>query len=209
MKIKEMFDSKVAEIARMSDMIDWNNKVLYCKWLNQQYYLIQNTSRYLALAASMVKLEKNEEFNNFIHHLNEELDHDKAILKDMRALGWTELEPVSPQIRALIASQYYDIQANGPESLMGYALMLEGLSVARCKTIADVVERAHGKKSTYLRLHESADSDHYPEGIARVEKMPVDRQAVVIQNLEMMADLYVNFLSCVCSVQKNDMKRAG
>lgn len=209
MKIKELFDFKITEIAQASDQIDWNDKETYCKWMNQQYYLVQNSSRYLAFAASLVNVEKHDDFHWWLHHLREELDHDKTLLKDMKSLGWVQLEPIMPEIRAMVGSQYYDLQKHGPDSLLGYALLLEGLSTIRCAVIAEKVEKAHGGKSTYLRLHGAVDLDHYPAGIAAVEKFSLERQAVVIQNLEMMASLYLNFVRHMCAMKKAGIPKAA
>lgn len=194
MSVRKIFDAKIDEIAKSIDELCWENKDAYCQWLNQQYYLVQNSTRYLAMAASLVSLNDHEEFRWWAHHLREELDHDKTLLRDMKVLGWTDLQPVCPEVRAMVGAQYYDLQKNGQDALLGYALMLEGLSVKRCTVIAERVEKAHGKKATYLRLHADVDQGHYPEGIARVEQLSPERQATIVENLEMMGSLYLSFM---------------
>lgn len=209
MNIKGIFDSRIEELAKAIDVFPWEEKNLYCQWMNQQFYLVQNSSRYLALAASLVKVEDSKEFHWWIHHLKEELDHDKTLLRDLRELGRDKLDPIFPEIRAIVGAQYYDLQKYGPDALLGYALMLEGLSVRCCSRVADRVEKAHGGKATYLRLHANVDQDHYAEGTARIANISPERQQIVIQNLEMMFALYLNFLKGFLDKKRTSYPKAA
>ena len=120
-KITYWFETYLDQISSVIDKFPFENKAAYCSFMNQQYYLVRNSTRYLALAASMVDLDKSEEFRWWSHHLAEETDHDKTLLKDMRALGHDLLEEILPETRALLGAQYFDIQKNGPDALLGYA----------------------------------------------------------------------------------------
>lgn len=192
--IKECFDNKIAELETHFLNFPWENKELVCKWLNQKYYLTQNSTRYLALSASLVKLEDSQEFKWWAHHLEEEMDHDKTILKDLKNLGYTKQAPIMPETRALIASQYYDIQKNGADALLGYSLLLEGLSCKLCSVLGEKIQKFHGVKSIYLHLHAEVDQGHYAEGVKRIENLSEERKQIILDNLEMMASLYVSFL---------------
>lgn len=206
MKMKKIFDDKILQVAKMIDSMNFENKQEYCRWMNQQYYLVQNSSRYLALAASRVPVGESSDFRGWAHHLNEEIDHDLCLITDMKSLGWTHLEPIYPEVRAIIAAQYYDLEVKGPDSLYGYALLLEGLSVLKCADLYKKVEQAHGKKATFLRLHATVDQDHYPEGIAKVESLSSEKQTVVLDNLSMMSSLYMHFLTRLITEAKNQQQ---
>ncbi len=190
--MKQIFDYHINLICQEVDVFPWENKELVCKWLNQQYYLVRNSTRYIALAASQVPLEDNQDFKWWAHHLSEEMDHDKTILKDLKVLGRLELDPIFPETRAIIAAQYYDITTFGADALIGYALSLEGLSVARCGIVNKHLEKHHQMKSGYLHLHGEVDIDHYSLGIKRIEDFSPERKKIILQNLEMMSALYLN-----------------
>jgi hypothetical protein len=132
------------------------------------------------------------------------------LLKDMLTQGYEPQDEPMPEVRALIGSQYYDIQKNGPDALLGYALLLEGLSCRQCNKVTERVEKVHGGRSTYLRLHGKVDEDHYPQGLKRVEAMPADRQKVVLDNLHMSAKLYTHILAALAaSVSNSKLRRAA
>ena len=86
--MKELFDYQISLICQEVDAFDWSDRDLLCKWLSQQFYLVQNSTRYIALAASKVPLDDSQDFRWWSHHLAEEQDHDKTILKDLKNLKW-------------------------------------------------------------------------------------------------------------------------
>lgn len=204
MNIRHEFESTVSELAELVLGLPFENRRWYLRFLSQQYYLVQNSTRYLALSASKVPVGQRHEFKHWVHHLSEELDHDLTILKDMMALGKDHPDPILPQTRALIASQYYDIETYGANALLGYALLLEGLSCEVCCVLASRVEAAFGTGSGYLSLHGHVDLEHFPEGLTYVEKLSLDQQQVVVSNLKMMAALYRSLLAEVCSLHERE-----
>ena len=84
---EQSFEQNIGELVKLIDRYPFEDKMAYCGWLNQQYLLVQNSTRYLALAASTVKVDQSDEFRWWAHHLSEELDHDKTLFNDMKALG--------------------------------------------------------------------------------------------------------------------------
>jgi hypothetical protein len=190
--VAQIFDAYIDEISELIDAFPFEDRDSYCQWMNQQYHLVRNSSRYLAMAASVVPIDQSEEFRWWAHHLAEETDHDKTLFKDMRALGHDSKDEMLPETRALIGAQYFDIQKNGADALLGYALLLEGLSCKRCEVVAQRVEIAHGGRSTYLRLHGEVDQGHYPMGLKRVESMSDARKKIIVDNLHMSARLYIH-----------------
>lgn len=206
--VSEWFNYYIDEISKIIDSYPFEDRGAYGRWLNQQFYLVQNSTRYLALAASLVDVNDSAEFRWWTHHLKEEVDHDKTVLADMKSIGYESKDEPLPETRALIGSQYFDIQKNGPDTLLGYALLLEGLSCKRCMPVAKRVEKAHGKKSVYLRLHGEVDQDHYPQGLKRVESMPPERQKTVLDNLHMSARLYIHLLNSLAERARQNKNAA-
>lgn len=197
--IKSKFEKQITKLNKLLDIYPFENKDAYCDWMNQQYYLIQNSTRYLALALSLIQPENSSEFKWWCKHLNEEMDHDKSILRDLKILNYVELKPLTPEMRAVISAQYEDLRKNGPDALLGYILFLEGASSTKCSRLAERIESAHGGKSTYMRLHADADLEHFNQGIERILSFPSNRQDIIIQNLEMMSYLYLSFFENLLS----------
>jgi hypothetical protein len=194
-QLEALFQSKIDSLEELILSYPFEDKTKYCEWLSQQYYLVENSTRYLALSASQVKTSNREEFRDWVHHLSEELDHDILILKDLQKLEYHVRDQIFPVTRAIVATQYYDIQNYGPNALLGYALMLEGLSCRVCETLANRVEAAHGKgTATYLRLHANVDMEHFPEGIKKIHSLDGEQAKIVAMNLNTMSVLYTNLL---------------
>lgn len=193
--LEVLFQKRIDVLEEKILSYPFENKEMYCKWLSQQFYLVENSTRYLALSASKIATQAREEFSDWAHHLNEELDHDALVLKDLKKLNYEQRDPILPITRAIVATQYYDIERYGANALLGYALMLEGLSCRVCEVLANRVEAAHGKGSAvYLRLHASVDQEHFPEGLAKIRTLPESQAQIVAMNLETMFELYVGML---------------
>lgn len=193
--LEQEFNVRINELSKKILDYPFDNKMMYCRWLNQQFYLIQNTTRYLALSASKVNVNEPKVFEEWAHHLDEEMNHDLFITRDLKFMGYTEYEPMKPITRAIIATQYHDIEQYGPNGLLGYAHLLEGISCIICAPIADLVEKKYGKRSgTYLRLHASVDIEHFADGKEKIYSLPQEEAEVVFKNLDTMFPLYCTML---------------
>lgn len=191
--LENLFEGVLDELTEMALAFPVEDKEKYCQLLSQKYYLVRNSTRYLALSASKVDVNDRAGFRYWTEHLTEELDHDQLILKDLKKLGHTDIHEMDPMVRAMILAQYQDIENNGANAILGYALMLEGLSCRVCNTLAERVEAVHGRgTTTYLRLHASVDEDHYPEGIEHIKKLDIKEQQIIAENLMMMKTLYIS-----------------
>jgi len=190
-RLENLFESVIDKLEQQLDAYPFEVKDKYAQWMNQQFYLVQNSTRYLSLSASKVGLNERKEFREWVHHLEEELDHDILVANDLKKMGLKPTAPMDPYIRSIIATQYYDIENYGANALLGYALMLEGLSCRVCTKLADRVESSLGKGMTsYLRFHAKVDEEHYPEGIEKIKTLSVDQQEIVEKNLLTMFALY-------------------
>lgn len=195
MNLSIAFEEQINLLDSVFDNFPVEDKAAYVDWLSQQFFLVQRSTRYLALAASMVETTKHKEFRDWVNHLADELDHDLVVLKDLRFLGFDHqsTKPL-PEVRALTLAMQQDIETNGPNALFGYMLMLEGLSCKACQKLADRAQSAHGGANSYLKLHAKVDEDHYPEGLKQVNSLSENQKQVVLDNLQMSATLYLSFM---------------
>jgi hypothetical protein len=208
MDIAAAFQQEIQQISDLLKTFPFEDRAVCGRWLNQQFYLVQNSSRYLALSAARVKVGDRGEFNWWAHHLKEETDHDRTLLRDMQALGHDPVDPMLPETQALIAFQYHGITEHGGDALLGYALLLEGLSCRDCLPVAERIERALGIKSSYLHLHGTVDLEHYPQGIQRLTNFAPPRKSVILNSLRVSAALYVHLLNTL-NVRSTTVRRAA
>jgi hypothetical protein len=194
--LEALFEKRIAEITGQILAYPIEDRESYCRFLNQQYYLVQNSTRYLALSASKIGPTQRKEFREWAHHLSEELDHDMLVLADLKRLDYEPRDEMSPYARALIGYQYDSIETKGHNAILGYALLLEGLSCHVCKKLADRVEVVMGKgAATYLRLHADVDLEHFPEGMKKIRELNAEQTEIVRDNLEVSAALYSSLLN--------------
>lgn len=188
--IRSLFEQKIQFLSEKLDQYPFEDLQSAYRYLGQQYYLIQNTTRYEAIAASLLPLEAKEEFRQRILHLTEEFNHDSLIIDDLKELGFNQIEKIYPATRALIACIYNELREKGPDSLFGIALLLEGLSVRQCDQIGRRLFKVFDYYPKYLEVHHQADDHHYPEMMTLIESFPQERQNIIISNLELSFYLY-------------------
>lgn len=190
MTLKDVFEARIAEVSDLVDTYPFEDKYAAHRFFSQQYYLIQNSTRYEAIGASLLPLDLKEEFRHRILHLTGEFNHDDLIIEDLEKMGFKELEPLYPQTRALIACTYHELQTRGADALFGISLLLEGLSTRQCDKVARRLQKQFGFDPQYLRVHDEADAVHYPETMSMVMAYGPERQRVILDNLELSACLY-------------------
>jgi hypothetical protein len=205
-KLTKLFDHCISQIEKQILIYPFEDRDMYCLWMSQQYFLVENSTRYLSLSASKVPTQEKEEFRDWVHHLSEELDHDLLVLKDLEKMSYSmDQVEMNPYTRAIVSTQYYDIETNGPNALLGYALMLEGLSCKVCSVLAERIDTAFGKgKTSYLRLHASVDLEHFPEGMKKISQLNEKQTLIVQRNLVTMTALYSSLLTSLSSQQQKD-----
>lgn len=194
-RINDLFTREINSLTTLIDSYPFEEKKAYGYYLNQQYFLIRYTTRLIALSASMVDTNEPQEFRWWADHLQEEMDHDQLILSDMSAIGYDYNDACEPIIRGLSLALFEDIRRHGQDAILGYALMLEGLSLERGVIISDRIKKFYRTGYSYLDVHAVADEKHFPEGMRRLETFSAERKKVIIENLHMSASLYRSFLS--------------
>ncbi|MFL5783675.1 MAG: iron-containing redox enzyme family protein [Bacteriovoracaceae bacterium] len=169
----------------------FRNKNHYAWWLSQTYHFVRHSTSLLGLALPYLRDEKLRAV--FEHHLGEESRHDLLALKDIENLGHSVFEP-SRFTEAFYQSQYYRIQFQGGEALLGYILFLENLAVTWGKEIYDDLNSVYPKSLLFLRVHAEEDVSHVSRAIALVEGLSPEAQRVIEENLSYSHQLYLAML---------------
>lgn len=186
------------------------NRELYAAWLAQTYRLVQHSTRFLTIGASNAPLNDRALHYEMIHHLKGELNHDQVALEDLAAMGYSPDDfPTLLETNLLYQSQYYWLDRHAVSSMMGYALLLEGLA---CE-YGDVLLKktaVHGQKATgFVRLHAKVDVGHFADGLQWLNQVPRAEHADMLQNLAQSSQLYVGMLKGVGSGLAAPAKRAA
>lgn len=193
--LRQDFEQKISELSKQLDAYPFEDAKACHRYFSQQFYIIQNATRYEAIGASLLPLDYRDEFRHRILHLTGEFNHDELIVEDLGKMGFAELDPMYPATRALVSCIYYELQNKGPDALFGISLLLEGLSTRQCDKVGKRMKKVFGFYPEYLSVHDEADAEHYPQTMAMVEGFSKERQAVILSNLELSFFLYTSILA--------------
>ncbi len=194
--LRQCFTKAMARAKNEIDDFPWENKQAYALWLNQTYYFVQRSTRIIALAGSRFSLEQNEFHDRFIGHAREEKGHEKLLLNDLKQLDINQKElKVFSSTKAFFQMQIYWIEHVSPMSFFGYILMLEGLAISHAPTVIERLNKSFGPKPlSFLKVHAEEDEDHLEKALGLVNIISKEEESRVIENLEMCADLYFQFM---------------
>lgn len=193
--LTQVLNSYVDEISERLMALPLEQKETYACWLAQTYFIVRHSTRFLTLAASNIPIENRNLHYNMIHHLKEELNHDLVAISDLKELGYSpfdfaELTPTS----LLYQTQYFWLNYRPVTSLMGYALLLEGLASKYGPAILARVS-CHGKRSTaFLKLHCEVDKDHFQDGLKSLESVAPSDWPDIKKNVEQSGRLYLQLI---------------
>lgn len=96
---------------------------------------------------------------------------------------------------AFYATQFYKVQNNGSEELMGWILPLEGVAIEFGEKIRDAVKKSNPKTSTrFLDIHIGEDQAHVAEAMRAVESVSKESMNLIIKNMELTSHLYLKML---------------
>lgn len=113
-----------------------------------------------------------------LQHIEEEKDHDKWFARDLGALGISESEITqrmpSPNIAALIGSQYYWVNHHHPVAFLGYICSTEAYPPSE-ESVQELIDRSHLPEAGFdtLMLHAKLDQDHKHEIVEHLDNLPL------------------------------------
>ena len=188
-------DLAKAEMRKTSDIIlgfPWHDPLAYAMWLAQTFYMVNHSTRLVALAGAYCELDQNDLHARFVDHSQEERGHQKVAISDINVLGY-KLEdlPQVYQSAAMYQIQYYWIQHRGPISFFGYTLALESLAGEFGPQLYKMTSEAHtAKAAKFLKLHSDDDVEHLKAAYEQIEKLDQKQAALVKENLELSSAIY-------------------
>ena len=111
-------------------------------------------------------------------HIEEEKDHDKWFARDLGALGISEQELAnrmpSPNIAALIGSQYYWVNHHHPVAFMGYICSTEAYPPTE-ESVQELIDKSQLPAAGFdtLMLHAKIDQGHKHEIVDHLNDLPL------------------------------------
>jgi hypothetical protein len=194
-KMNDLFALNREELSKTSPLMlnfPWEDRATYAEWLAQTYYMVNHSTRLVALAGAYTPLDKNTLHARFVDHSKEERGHQLIAVSDINALGYDLKDfPCLPPSACMYQVQYYWIQHQGVASFFGYTLALESLAIEFGPEVYRRVCAAHGKKAAkFLECHSDADVDHMKKAEQEISKLSQEELTLATRNLQLSASLY-------------------
>jgi hypothetical protein len=170
----------------------FEHREFYGDWLAQTYYYVRRVSHVLAAAASRTPIERSALHDHFLRGITEEKDHAVLALEDLKDLGvGIERFPEHPLTKAYYQTLFHMIEHAGPESVLGYFFVLEGVAGTDGRKLYERVDREYrGKAQAFLKEHIMLDADHYPRALRLLETLDDAQLAVVSESTTLAGPLY-------------------
>lgn len=193
---RKVTDEQMAKTEPIILGYPWENKEAYAMWLAQTYYMVNHSTRLVALAGAHAPLDRNFLHDRYVDHAKEERGHQLIAISDLKTLGYAiEQLPCLSSSAAMYQIQYYWIQHRGAASFFGYTLALEALAEKFGPQIYKRILAAHGKQACkFLNLHAEADVGHLEEAFKNIDKLnPIEAQ-MALENMAISSDTYREML---------------
>ncbi len=184
-----------ASIVRLSAKLEkypFHDQKRYAQFLAQAYYFVKHSTPMLALSAGL-SVNNRDYHIRCIEHLSEEKGHDKMLLNDLKAMGYSigDFSEMN-STKALYQTQYYYIQHVSPMSFLGYVMLLEGLAVVVGKTLNLMIQKHAGK--SFIKVHSDDDIEHLDKALSMMDSFSEKQQREVLENCLLAEHLYTNML---------------
>ncbi|NOK11942.1 iron-containing redox enzyme family protein [Corallococcus exercitus] len=165
----------------------------YAYYLIQTYQYVRWSTEFLTESGERMKREGQHTAlaDLLLQKAREENGHEKWLLQDLAALGWTkervERAQVCPAVRAYVEWNRFTTLSGVPTAFLGTAYVLEYLSVNRATDAKDRLIADSGiphihKAVLFLRGHGAADGDHVAEleSVLRTLTSPEEQAALLL-----------------------------
>ena len=209
MDLKALVQKEIMATTELLDQFPWDDPRAYADWLSQTYHFVSHTTRLLALAAGVARLDQQTYHQQFLYHLKEEYGHEKIALSDLKHLGC----PLTPELNE--THRFYEtvrtlIQSQGPLGLFGYMHFLEALAVHSGPQIFLKVKKHYGDKcGRFLSVHGEEDSKHVEETLKTFEQAPAEDMEIVFEGLQIAGDQYRAILSSLLRTHARQIAAAA
>lgn len=213
LNIREVVDQELISSAEIVNRFPWEDPKAYGMWLAQTYYMVNHSTRLVALAGALAEIGNESLHARFIDHAKEERGHQLVCISDIKALGYNLDDfPQLTHSACMYQIQYYWIQYKGPTSFFGYTLALECLAEKFGPEVGQKIVKAHGNKATkFLALHAEADVGHVQEAYRAIDKLTTPQLEIAIENLRLSCSIYRSMLegSAEFAFKSNQKLKAG
>jgi len=193
---REITKQQMDKTAPIITDFPWEKKEAYAMWLSQTYYMVNHSTRLVALAGAYAPIERSFLHDRFVDHSKEERGHQLVCISDLKAIGYNiDQLPCLPPSACMYQVQYYWVQHKGAASFFGYTLALEALAENFGPKIYQRIVDAHGAKAAkFLKLHSEADIGHLEEAYKNIEKLNAQEAQLALENLELSSEIYREML---------------
>ncbi|RKG70319.1 heme oxygenase [Corallococcus sp. CA054B] len=177
----------------------------YVHYLIQTYQYVRWSEGFFTESGERTKREgQNPALADLLFQkAREEKGHEQWLLKDLKALGWTEERveraPICPAVRAYVEWNRFTTQSGVPTAFLGTAYVLEYLSVNRAPGSVDRLIAESGipnihKAVLFLRGHGAADGDHVADLEMELRKLTSpEEQAALLLSARTTRTLFPKF----------------
>lgn len=183
--LREEFETLAKQTGEKLMSLNFEDKDVYVRWIEQHHFLVKHTMRYICLAAGLSQAEDAATFSYWMQALKEETNHHKMLENDARNLGAKvdafQPKPITESLATTVTNGMIDSQG---KALFGYALLLEGMSCTVGGAFERRIKAAHGPKAaTFLTLHthvDDGDDGHFAHGLDFVEEnySPAEKESI-------------------------------
>lgn len=197
MSLRSAYDRHIATLCKDVEAFPWTNKDAYAGWLLNTWEYVRHTTRLTALAAARLPVTASGLHKRLLQHAAEEMEHEKLLENDLRALGKSvDPERVLAVSTAFAQCLYYQIEYLSPFALFGRVLPLEGVSASMSRHVRERVIHAHGTGTTsFLEVHGDADPEHIEEAFDALANVAPAESAIIVQGMQVTTSLYQRMLS--------------
>ena len=177
----------------------------YAYYLIQTYQYVRWSEGFFTESGERTKREGGNPVlaDLLFQKAREEKGHEQWLLKDLKALGWTqervERAPICPAVRAYVEWNRFTTEAGVPTAFLGTAYVLEYLSVNRAPGSVDRLVAESGitnidKAVLFLKGHGAADGDHVADLESELRKVTSsEEQAALLHSARTTRFLFPKF----------------
>lgn len=209
-KILNAYNSEIKLTEPFIKQVNWKDQFHYTEWLAQTFYYAAYSTRIIGLAGCHFDYAQNSLHQRFLDHAKEEKNHEKILITDLSHFGkkLSDFDP-SPMAKMLYQVQYYWIQHQGPLSVYGYFLYLEGLAVEFGPGIYSQIKEVFPVNAIkYLKVHVDEDHGHIESHLKLLVDATKSESDKIVENLQLTGAAYRKFLEDIVRMA-NHKKFAG
>ena len=196
----------VDDLGEVFERFDWSNRSMYADYLAQIFHYVNEVTRLLSYAASRCSRSEELLHRKMLEGISEERDHEQMAIRDITALGlsiddFEELEETSSYHQTL----YFMIDREGPASLLGYFMPLEGLAAKKLTKSLDKVIDCHTEAAAeFLIEHCRLDVGHFDEGLEFLKHLTEEQLRAVELTLTFSTKLYTKMIERIIAKHSHE-----